>query len=193
MRRIFVFILFFMFICSATAFSQDRASTIGGRATYPILDTGHADGFDADHSLSTKGYVDERDASLSMSVGDEGNGTANSDTTGNTITVTAQVTDYAGNSLSGNYYMTVWLSENATTGAVTSTAPDGGGTAENGTMVNDGTEIVEVTDETVLDVMTNSTGAATIEILDDDADNSWYLFGTIDGNVVTSDIIEHAL
>lgn len=192
MKRFIVFfgLILCLFLFSGQAAAMDKAITIGGQSTYNIVNDSDP-GVDGDISLASKDYVDQG-KTINWTVGAEGNGTANSDTSGNTIIVTAQVQDNAGNNVEDNFHLYVWLSENATTGAVTTNLPDGGGAAESGVVVGDGTQLVEVTDEVVLDVMTNSTGTATIEVFDDDAGNDWYLFGETDGSVSNSEVIDHA-
>lgn len=192
MKRFIVFfgLILCLFLFSGQAAAMDKAITIGGQSTYNIVNDSDP-GVDGDISLASKDYVDQG-KTINWTVGAEGNGTANSDTSGNTIIVTAQVQDNAGNNVEDNFHLYVWLSENATTGAATTNLPDGGGAAESGVVVGDGTQLVEVTDEVVLDVMTNSTGTATIEVFDDDAGNDWYLFGETDGSVSNSEVIDHA-
>lgn len=206
MRQLFfIFTLLLAFVFTFVAlhsqvYAGDKAVTLGVRSYYNILDEDSM-GSDSDTALPTQqsvkayseSYSKSNSYTLDLTVGAEGNGAANSDTSGNTITVTGQVVDLDGVSSESNHYVTVWLSEDNSTGAVTSNVPDGGGSAEDGVVVGDGTQLSEaLSDEAMLNIYTNSTGSFTVEIYDDDAANDWYLFGTIGGRVVFSDVIDHA-
>ena len=111
---------------------------------------------------------------------------------GDVIAITVTVANYGGTTIAKNFLINLWLSD--TSGGIpTSTAPDGGGTAADGWVTSDGTEMEEITAEIYYQVLTGFDGDITISIKDDDADNDWYLCGEVDGAVYCSAIINHAV
>jgi len=110
--------------------------------------------------------------------------------TTNDIAVGVTVKDFAGTTIAGNYLIRLWLSDTAG-GAPTSTAPDGGGTAANGWITSDGTEMKEITGEIYYEILTGADGDVTITFNDDDTANDWYLCGEINGRVYASAVISH--
>lgn len=118
-----------------------------------------------------------------LSVGTEGS---------DSIAVTVTVTTTGASTIVKSGLIRMWLSD--TSGAVaTSTAPDGSGTAGNGWITSDGSEMQEVTGEIQYYILTGSDGDVTITLKDNDADNDWYLNAELDGIVYSSAIINHAL
>lgn len=109
--------------------------------------------------------------------------TTGSESTTDQIPVTYSV------STSSNSLVNAWLSD-TDGGAVSSTAPDGSGTAANGWQTSGGTEFRELTAELHYELLTGTDGDVTTTIEDDDTDNTWYPCGEINGEVVCGGVID---
>lgn len=206
LATLFAVVFFVLLVLQLPVSAADKLVSIGSQATYNVKDEDSmtSDSEDAiPTQQSVKAYVDARetatqtysdnyDYDLSFTVAAQANGSANSDSSNNTIEVTAQVVDLDADTVSGNFLLTLWLSESATTGAINTNAPDGSGTPEDGLTVDAGQQLSEALgDEAMLSVLTNSTGAASVEIEDDDTANDWYMWGSIGGTTSVSGVIDH--
>ncbi len=102
------------------------------------------------------------------------------------IEITIQVQDSSGNNLSRVYAFDAWLSDNATDGSITTTAPDGGFYASSAN------EIFEYVTDIMKKFITDSNGAISI-LVDETGAETWYLCIQMpDGTLTVSDAITFA-
>jgi hypothetical protein len=95
------------------------------------------------------------------------------------IQVDLQVQDSSGNDIAAVHAFDVWLSDSAATGAISTSAPDGGVVVG-----SPGSEVFEYTADIMKKIVTDNTGLASL-FIDESAAATWYLVVEMPDNSIS--------